>query len=223
MPRVRRSAEGEGTYVGRGSGSSGGVVVFAGEVELTAQPALRYDYTVRVRIQRGHPRAAVSEMTIRSRDGAGVTARGAEIARAGRMAIAALSFPVDETGHFDVLDRVITGRGPSREQLNAAVALAGAKGTRERVASQVQVAARVYRDAQRAGRPTTVAVAVALRETHSVARKRVATARRLGLLPPAESTRPAARQTARQSSRDDGNRQRPSAAKAAGQRRRRQT
>jgi len=165
-----------------------GASVFPGEVDFVAIPELAFDYRVTVSIvAEPTPRAVVTEVTIRSREGGPqVTAR----AVAGELGMVRLAAVRRNT----VAHGEATAAEPSWRDIERATgdAVRSAMSDRPRRVhdDDLERAAEVYRRAQASGQPTTRAVKAALGTSAEVARRRVMSARKAGLLPPAETTRP---------------------------------
>lgn len=157
-------------------GATNSITVSEGTVVLDNHSALRYDYTIDVGVtdDTGTPRAVVTRVEIRGRDGDNVTSDvDKELGRAKRMAMSWASswWP----GH--------KAATPAAD-LNAAAAPV----IRQVDDSELRAVAKTYKAAQRKGRPTGPAVQAAIGGAPELARKRVLQARRAGYLPPAGGT-----------------------------------
>ena len=187
--------------------------VYPGKVEFLGGEVYDVAVTVEV-VDSGDeaPTVDVTEVAFRARpDGRPLSARGIQAVNVGALmgrAVDALGEAVDSEGQ-----RVKVAAG---EHLRRAMARSATTANRGRPSTSVadqaldeasetnrsrgrpvsvttdayEAAARLYRAAQASGTSTTAAVADGLAVSRSTARKRVMGARKRGLLPVAESTRP---------------------------------
>lgn len=168
-------------------GAEQGTRTSAGTVELERYEQLDYDCVVNVGVDESgrRPRVVVDEVMVTRRPGGPpVTARRvqADLAKARRMALGALTWPVDRGGSTPMAAMANVFGGADKS-------VAAAGGERPRVtASELARCAEAYRAAQANGSPTTTAVAAALRVSQGVARRRVMAARKAGVLEPAGGT-----------------------------------
>jgi hypothetical protein len=183
--QVRVSPGGRSMYIDR-AGQNGQARVFEGRVTWSGFDALPYDVDAEVSLtgEAGELRVEVSALTLRPKPGGPpLGGRAIQNARLGSLilrSIELLTKPVDHKGRVRLLER------SSRGDAKAAASLTPAP---QRVALEVlRRTAKLYRDAQRKGKPTGQYVAGGLGVSPRLARNRISQARREGLLPPAGGT-----------------------------------